>query len=427
MASCLERGQARGAGVDQREVRRIARGECGKLVDRRHVFAPRGAQREQPLLDALELVRVKGRGSERLLDMAARLVERGERRIERLDRRLDIERRLGVASLEPTHGSRQHRHRRLGARHHGFGFAQILRDLFRLHHAGAAAGEHGLLAGLRRKLGKLLGGMAQPVGLALGPLDLGAMAGDLLLGGAAQRPQPCHLRGLGIEPAIGIEQAAVGRDLGERAVVMLAVDFDEGRADGAQRLHSHGLVVEEGAGAAIGDLHPAQDQLVLGRDVVRGEDGAGRMVGRHVERGRDLALLGPLADEAGIAAPAERQRKGIEQDRFAGAGLPGEHRKPRRKVDVEAVDQDDVSDREPGQHQGPRWPARLACESWRPPFVRTRKPNIQYAAQRRHPPRLWAGTRPRSTIRDQPVEFGPVGHHSLPHIGDGTSSTGQGA
>jgi hypothetical protein len=180
------------------------------------------------------------------------------------------------------------------------------------------------------------------------------VAGDLLLGGAAQRPQPRHLGRLGVEPAIGVEQAAVGRDLDQRAVVMLAVNFDQRRADGAQHLHRHRLIVEEGAGAAVGELDPAQDQLILGRDVVCGEDGAGRMVRGHVERSRDLALLRPLADEAGIAAPAERERKGIEQDRFTGAGFPGEHREARRKVDVEAVDQDDVSDRKPGQHQDPR-------------------------------------------------------------------------
>ncbi len=184
----LQRGEPRRTGIDQREVRRIARGERGKLVDRRHVFAAGSAQREQPLLDALELVGIVGRGGERLLDMAARLVERGERRIERLHRRLDVERRLGVAALEPPHGRRQHRHRRLRARHHRFRLAQILGDLLRLHHAGAAAGERGLLARLRRELGKLLRGMAQPVRLALGALDLGAMAGDLLLRGAAQRP-----------------------------------------------------------------------------------------------------------------------------------------------------------------------------------------------------------------------------------------------
>ncbi len=297
---------------------------------------------------------IVGRGGQRLLDVAARLVERGERRIERLHRRLYIERRLGVAALQPPHRRRQHWDRRLRARHHRFGLAQILGDLFRLHHAGAAAGERGLLARLRRELRQFLRGMAQPVCFAPGPFDLGAVGSHLLLRGAAQRPQPRHLDGLGLEAAIGVEQPAVSRGLDQRAVVVLAMDFDQRGADGAQHLHRHRLVIEEGAGAAVGQLDTAQDQFVLRRNVVGGQDRAGRMIHRHVEGRRHLPLLGTLADQAGIAAGAQRQREGIEQDRLAGAGLAGQHRQTRREIDIEAVDQDDVSDRKPGQHQGPR-------------------------------------------------------------------------
>ena len=74
------------------------------------------------------------------------------------------------------------------------------------------------------------------------------------------------------------------------------------------------------------------------------------MVRLDVERGRHLALLGALAHQARIAAAAERQREGIEQDRLAGAGLAGEHRQPGRIVDVEPVDQHDVADGKTGEH-----------------------------------------------------------------------------
>ena len=59
-----------------------------------------------------------------------------------------------------------------------------------------------------------------------------------------------------------------------------------------------------------------------------------------------------MAHQRDIAARAERKREGIEQDGFAGAGLAGEHRQTGREVDVEPVDQDDVANREPGQHAG---------------------------------------------------------------------------
>ena len=59
------------------------------------------------------------------------------------------------------------------------------------------------------------------------------------------------------------------RGIDQRAVVVLAVDLDQRAAELLQHLHAHRLVVDEGAGAAVGELHAAQDQLVLGGDVVR--------------------------------------------------------------------------------------------------------------------------------------------------------------
>ena len=76
------------------------------------------------------------------------------------------------------------------------------------------------------------------------------------------------------------------------------------------------------------------------------------MVARQFERRRHLALLRALPHQRGIAARAERQRKGVEQDRLAGAGLAGEHGRPDGEIDVEPIDQDDVADREPGEHAG---------------------------------------------------------------------------
>src|SRR5262249_56322907 len=75
-----------------------------------------------------------------------------------------------------------------------------------------------------------------------------------------------------------------------------------------------------------------------------------RMPGGKLEGRRHLSLLGAVAHQSDVAAGAERQRKSIKQDGLAGAGLAGEHRQPSGKVDVEPVDEDDVTYREPGQH-----------------------------------------------------------------------------
>ena len=62
----------------------------------------------------------------------------------------------------------------------------------------------------------------------------------------------------------------MGCGVDQRAGVMLAVDFDQRRAEALQRLHADRLVVDEGAGAAVGELHAAQDQRLVGGDVALG-------------------------------------------------------------------------------------------------------------------------------------------------------------
>ena len=116
------------------------------------------------------------------------------------------------------------------------------------------------------------------------------------------------------------------RRIDERALVMLAVDLDERGADRAQHLHAHRLVVDEGAGAAVRELHPAQDEVAVGVDLGALGNAARGMVAGKIEDGGDLPLRLAVAHEPAIAAGAERQRKGVEEDRFAGSGLAGEDR-----------------------------------------------------------------------------------------------------
>ena len=93
------------------------------------------------------------------------------------------------------------------------------------------------------------------------------------------------------------------------AVVVLAVDLDQGRADGLEHLHAHRLVVDEGAGAPVRHLNAAEDQVAVDVDIGLRRDAAGRMVDGAVEHGGDLALVLAMADEAAVAAPAEGKAK----------------------------------------------------------------------------------------------------------------------
>ena len=112
--------------------------------------------------------------------------------------------------------------------------AQVFGHLLGLHHAGAAFGQRGFLARLRRQLAEFLDGVAQPVAFALGALDLGAMGIGRSLRGAARLPEARDLGGIGFQPAEGIEQAAMGGGIDQRALVVLAVDLDQ---RGAEFLH----------------------------------------------------------------------------------------------------------------------------------------------------------------------------------------------
>src|SRR4051794_3529235 len=241
------------------------------------------------------------------------------------------------------------------------GVAQILRHFVDRHHGGALFGKRAFLAGLRLEPRQLIHRMAQPVRFAPRLFDARAMDRHRLLGGAPRRPCPVDCRGILLEPRIGIEQPPVCRDIDKRAFIMLAMDLDERAAQRLQYLHAHRLVVDESARATVRQLHATQDQAVLGADAVFGKQRERRMLRLDVECRGHLPLLGALAHQARVAAAAERKRESIEQDRFAGAGLAGEHREARRIINVEPFDQNDVADREAGEHATAIAKYRASC------------------------------------------------------------------
>ncbi|KAK0348634.1 hypothetical protein LTR94_036419, partial [Friedmanniomyces endolithicus] len=64
---------------------------------------------------------------------------------------------------------------------------------------------------------------------------------------------------LRLATAIGVEQGAMATGVEQAAIVMLAVDLDQRTAQIAQQRGGTGLVVDEGAAAAVG-LDRAADQ-----------------------------------------------------------------------------------------------------------------------------------------------------------------------
>jgi hypothetical protein len=90
---------------------------------------------------------------------------------------------------------------------------------------------------------------------------------------------------------------------------MLAVDFDQRRADRLQGLHADRLIVDEGAGAAIGELHAAQDHFAVIVEPVVAEDAAAGWPFGDVEHRGDLALLHAVADQAASPRPPSASAK----------------------------------------------------------------------------------------------------------------------
>jgi hypothetical protein len=93
------------------------------------------------------------------------------------------------------------------------GIAQIGGNLFRLHHEGTPLRQRSFFPRLRIQPRELLDRMAQPIGLALCPLDFVAVTGELLLAGAALLPKPFDLRRFVLQPPERVKQPAMGRYL----------------------------------------------------------------------------------------------------------------------------------------------------------------------------------------------------------------------
>ena len=312
------------------------------------MLAGKRAQREQPLLGALKVLRLEGAERERLLDLGARRVGLGQHAFKRLDHGGEQLRRDRGLPLDPAQRSGEpcaarplpgERIERLG---------ELGRELLGMHHQLPALGQTFLLACSRIEGAKLLQRVAHIIGIGAGGGDLGLMARSLGVGLLPRRIGGSDARRLAAQPAKGVHQLAMAGRVDQCAVVMLAVDLDQSLPHLAQQLDADADVVDEGAAPAVGPLHAPQDEPVLGLDAVLGQEREHGMALGKLENRRHLALSLALAHERSIAATADGEREGIEQDRLAGAGFAGERRQALAEFEIELVDQDDVADRQGG-------------------------------------------------------------------------------
>src|SRR4029077_2065195 len=108
-----------------------------------------------------------------------------------------------------------------------------------------------LLVALRIELAKLFQRMAEIVGIGARGGDPARMTRMRLLTRLPGRVSLGHARGLCAQAAEGIDQVAMSARIDQGAVVVLAMDLDQGLTDLAQQLHAHAGVVEKSAASPV--------------------------------------------------------------------------------------------------------------------------------------------------------------------------------
>ena len=314
------------------------------------MLAARGAQREQALLDLLQALVATGelmpralKGGIRLGQLDAGAIEGRDRRFKRVAGTLKDPLDHAPGAAEPTLDATLVAQQRQCLADRG-------RELLAVHQAGAQRRQRLLLVRLRRQRVELGQDMAQIVLLRGGMLQLRRDLGTRPLQLAPACMREAQLRDCFLEATVSVEQATLDRRVEQPLLLVLAVHLDQQAADLAHQAGADRLVVDEAARATVGADHAAQHQVVLRRDAVLGEQCLDRIARRGREHGADACLRGAPTHQIAVRPAAQRQSQGIEQDRLAGAGLAGQHAKAGLEREVEPLDQDDVADREAGQH-----------------------------------------------------------------------------
>ena len=329
---------------------------AGEVVDRHLVLARGGAQREQPLLGALQLARIEV--AVRASPPPARAAPPPDGRAPRREPRACRSSRPGTSAdfrsrrrarptssgtgeaLPPTSSCASLRSPAI--------FSARIRNCRRSASAASSPG-------FRRKRLKLLHGGAQIVGVAVRRFQRGAQLGRLSPRAraardsgrlpprrpASSRPNASSRRRCSSAPTSARSSCWpwISTSI---APISLRSETPQGWSLTKARVLPSAVCTRRRMSAPSASMSFSASSA------------NDRMIGRRLEDRRDLAALRAGAHQRRVAARAERQRQRIEQDGFAGARLAGQHRQPGVELDAEPVDQDDVLDGEAREHRQPR-------------------------------------------------------------------------
>ncbi len=220
-----------------------------------------------------------------------------------------------------------------------------------LLHRCAFGGEFLLLARLGREGLQLLHRMFEPFAIALGTFEVSTRGRQCRLGRA-----PACMRGGQrghVETAEGIEQCTMPARVQQSAIVMLAVNLHQPPAQIAQQCCGDRLVVDARPTAAIGLDDAAHNERLpgLARQPIVGEQGGDDLILAGIETRGHHSLGGAVAHKPAVGTLAQHQPQRIEQDRLARPRLTRQRAETGGEIEVQRLDQNDVTDGETDQHR----------------------------------------------------------------------------
>ena len=150
-----------------------------------------------------------------------------------------------------------------------------------------------------------------------------------------------------------VEQLELSGALEQRTMLVLRIHIHHGSAEVLQRGDIDRRTVDEGAratGGRGGATHEAAARFRIVFQRMLGYVLERRAAPIKVELGRHLGTRRAGTNAGSVGTAAKHQVKGMQQYGFAGAGLAGDDRESRAKLDVEAFHQGEIPDRELLQH-----------------------------------------------------------------------------
>ena len=192
------------------------------------------------------------------------------------------------------------------------------------------------------------------------PRELMGIGEQLGRRGDRGTPRPVQLADLGNGGRVGavsVEQRELPRRLEQSLLVVLPVDLAEVDAQPGQPSDRHRPVVHARHRPPVGpDLSSDDHASLAGSHDLDHRVVLGQL--RRVEDGLDPCGIGPGADLVGCGTCSQRQRDRVDDERFARAGLAGEHGEAVAERQAHRFHHRQVLDRQ--LTQGHQYGSRLA-------------------------------------------------------------------